>query len=644
MGKLRFKFALVLVSLIAVVSLLLTLVLQLGFRDYAKDVADSSQVRMSQALYEMQSRRMETLAMFLSENLVNPLYELDMRSMYELLSTTLSMQDVQNARVLDTDCRVVHDGTNTIASYGEAYTGYECRSVIDAKIGYWLQETEDDLTIIYPILIGEKMQGAVVIGLSLEQANQKVVRLNKELLALYQQDLHNNTSIVIATTLLLIVVGLICGFVISNRLTRPLSLLTQKTRQIALTSHTSQDLPAFSNEIEELLYAFENMEHRLKTNTVSRRYLENIISSMPDGLVVLDHSGNIQVSNPALSSLLGSDKSNLKTKHFLSLFTQATRIGVSDMLLGTRDITQKHRYEAELRNTDVQYMPVNLTCSALITDQEQQSGAICIIQDIRQRKKRDAEQNRLHRELQQSAKMQAIGQLTGGIAHDFNNLLGIMIGYTEMIAITKNPSHLKKSTDSILYAAERAKKLISQMLTFSRGDDAQLAPTDLRDTVPEHLEMIQAAIPSSIEIKLNISDRLPLVMINDTQLSQLLMNLLINARDAIGGSGRITVSLKHLRDLQEECSVCHKTLTGGWVELYVEDDGPGIPPEHTSKLFDPFFTSKDVGQGTGLGLSVVYGIMMKVQGHVIVESRPGSGAKFRLMFPPRGKEEYQPLS
>lgn len=634
MGKLRFKFALVLVSLIAVVSLLLTLVLQLGFRDYAKDVADSSQSRMSQALFEMQSRRMETLALFLSENLVNPLYELDMRSMYELLSTALSMDDVLNARVLDTDCTIIHDGTYIIESYGEAYSGPECRLVIDAKINYWMEETQEDLTIIYPVIIGDKVQGAVVIRLSLDQVNEEVARLNKELFLVYQQDLNNNTSIIIATTLLLIIVGLICGFVISNRLTRPLSRLTQKARQIAVTSHASEEVPAFSNEIEELLYAFEKMEHRLKLNTVSRQYFENIISSMPDGLVVLDHSGNIQISNPALYSLLGSKKSNLEKNSFLSLFTPSTRGSVSNLLLGIRNVADEHNCEAQLRNTDMQTMPVNLTCSALISDQEQPSGVICIIQDIRQRKKFDTEQKRLHRELQQSAKMQAIGQLTGGIAHDFNNLLGIMIGYTEIIAITKNTSHLKKSTDSILYAAERAKRLISQILTFSRGDDAKLTPTDLRTLTPEHLEMVQAAIPSTIEIKLNIADKLPLVMINDTQLSQILMNLMINARDAIGQRGRITIGLQYLKDLQDECSVCHKTLTGGWVELYVADDGPGIPPENADKLFDPFFTSKDIGLGTGLGLSVVYGIMIKVKGHIIVESRPGTGAKFRLMFPP----------
>ncbi len=150
--------------------------------------------------------------------------------------------------------------------------------------------------------------------------------------------------------------------------------------------------------------------------------------------------------------------------------------------------------------------------------------------------------------------------------------------------------------------------------------------------------MIRAAMPTSIEIKVNIEEELPAVEMDPVQINQLLMNLCINARDAMEGKGTINVRLAWARSVKGECADCHKQVDGDWLELFVEDTGSGIPSSSLDSLFDPFFTTKDVGKGTGLGLSVVSGIVRSHEGHILVETEQGKGTVFRLLFPPTGKK------
>jgi nitrogen-specific signal transduction histidine kinase/ActR/RegA family two-component response regulator len=257
--------------------------------------------------------------------------------------------------------------------------------------------------------------------------------------------------------------------------------------------------------------------------------------------------------------------------------------------------------------------------------------------DITNRTLSEAEQARLQRELEQAQKMEALGQLTGGIAHDFNNSLGIILGYTSLartIGIDGEPEKLDKYLAKVEMAGERTRKLIAQMLAFSRSGSSSAEPLYLEQLVREDIKLLRPTLPSSVEIRSRIASDLPPVEIEPVQVNQLLMNLSINARDAMNGSGVISYSLSLAKDLQAECSCCHRKVEGDWVELSVADTGSGIEAQHMNKLFEPFFTTKEVGKGTGMGLSVIHGIVSGCGGRILVESQVGKGARFRLLFPP----------
>lgn len=255
--------------------------------------------------------------------------------------------------------------------------------------------------------------------------------------------------------------------------------------------------------------------------------------------------------------------------------------------------------------------------------------------DITERKQSESERIRLNRELQQSHKMDAIGQLTGGIAHDFNNQLGIILGFINLagssgISCDKQGQYL----DQAKKAGERAAKLVSQMLSFSRADQGESKPLQLYPLVKEDLALLGSTLPSTIALKLDMDESLPEVMMDPTQFHQILMNLCINARDAMGGNGEMQIKLTKTVIPGSECAACFKWVEGDWVELSVMDNGCGIEKRLLPRIFEPFFTTKEPGKGTGMGLAVIGSIIKHQGGHILVDTREGVGTTFRLLFPP----------
>ncbi|KAA3629114.1 MAG: response regulator [Proteobacteria bacterium] len=245
------------------------------------------------------------------------------------------------------------------------------------------------------------------------------------------------------------------------------------------------------------------------------------------------------------------------------------------------------------------------------------------------------ERRRLARELQQAQKMELLGQVTGGVAHDFNNLLGVILGYSGLARanVPATDERLSRYLGHITHAGERAREIVSQMLAFSRGEHSDDEVIDVKARVLEEIGMIRSSLPASILIDIDLEDPIPAIELQTAQLNQVLMNLCINARDAMNGKGKIGIQLRYLRDVSAECMSTRQQFRGEYVELAVSDTGTGLPPEHTDRIFDPFFTTKPAGKGSGLGLAVVDGIVRGHGGHIVVESEPGEGTRFRLFFP-----------
>ncbi len=247
-----------------------------------------------------------------------------------------------------------------------------------------------------------------------------------------------------------------------------------------------------------------------------------------------------------------------------------------------------------------------------------------------------AEHEKLQFQLQQAHKMEALGQLTGGIAHDFNNILASIMGYSRLALdryVDDKESKLGQYLQEVYRAGERARDLISQMLAFTRGGQAEPIALDMTPLLKDVMKMLESTLPSSIKIRIVIDNTLPKILIDPVQLHQVIMNLCVNARDAMDNHGCLTVSLQNINIVDRKCNSCHKHFGGDFVELSVNDTGTGIKSEILERIFEPFFTTKEIGKGTGIGLSMVHGIIHKYNGHILIDSDKSVGTECNILFP-----------
>ena len=259
---------------------------------------------------------------------------------------------------------------------------------------------------------------------------------------------------------------------------------------------------------------------------------------------------------------------------------------------------------------------------------------VATIRDITNRKNAEAHRERLEQQLRQSQKMEAIGTLAGGIAHDFNNILTAILGYAELLrAQVHGQAGVVDRFGEITKAGSRAKDLVAQILTFSRRQEHSRTAMSLGPAIDEALKLMRAAIPTTVEIDAEVDPDLPPVLADATQIHQVVMNLAANAAAAMGGGpGRLLVRCRAV-DLNAVGAADTGLSPGRYVRLSIEDTGCGMPAEVLERIFDPFFTTKGPGEGTGLGLSVVHGIVKAHEGAITVDSRVGEGTAFRIYFP-----------
>jgi len=274
-----------------------------------------------------------------------------------------------------------------------------------------------------------------------------------------------------------------------------------------------------------------------------------------------------------------------------------------------------------------------------------QPHVLYIGRDISARKRAEAERAVLETQLRQSQKMEAIGQLTGGIAHDFNNILQGVIGYVVLAKERQQESddpRVGRYLDRAHAAADRAGNLIKQMLTFSRGQRGERLSLSPMPLVEEATHMLRSTLPSTIDLRVLADKDVPAILVDPIQFEQVLLNLSINARDAMDNEGDIDV-VTRIADVQESvCASCRQRVAGLFVELAVRDSGPGIPSDIMERMFEPFYTSKEVGKGSGMGLAMVHGIVHDHGGHILVESALGKGTSIRVMFPRHGADSTAP--
>ena len=372
---------------------------------------------------------------------------------------------------------------------------------------------------------------------------------------------------------------------------------------------TAQQKPGFLLSIRDITDK-RAIEHRLYA--VENRY-RTLYENSPAIIVGIDKKGDILYANPAMVEQSGYSEKELTGMHFSLLVAPPDSKADADSILN--NLTGRvGLQETHYRTKDGDWKSVALATFPLYNDKWDEIGLGAIGVDV-------TETKRLNEMLVQTQRMDLLGQMAGGLAHDFKNLLSVVSGYGKLInKITTEPK-VKEYAESILIANERAYNLTKNLLTFSRGETVINEPFIVNDVVNEVKTLLPAILGRNIRLTVEMADE-PFCIKGDAgKINQCLLNLCINARDAMAEiDGSVIMRLKSDSDPR-------------WVQLEVEDTGPGIPPDIIARIFDPFFSTKKKGEGTGLGLSVVYGIVKSHGGEITVDSRPGDGTTFMIRLP-----------
>ncbi len=358
-----------------------------------------------------------------------------------------------------------------------------------------------------------------------------------------------------------------------------------------------------------------------------------IFEKSPLGIIFFNPDGTILDCNPQLVALMGSSREKLL--HF-----EVSRIADPLMLDAVRQALSGQPAVYEDRYTSI---TGGVTRDLRILFNPIQPGSnptavIATYEDISERREAEEARRKLEGQLLQAQKMEAIGTLAGGIAHDFNNMLSAILGYADMArASCGDDSPVADDLEQILKASRRARDLVKQILAFSRQVDTVPIPLYPAVIVKEVVRMVRPSLPSTIDIAAEIDEQAGPVLVDPTQLHQIILNLCSNASHAMeAGSGTLTIGLQQVelaRQEQEESTL----PPGNYVRLRVADNGSGISPEVQKRMFDPFFTTKEVGRGTGMGLATVHGIVKSCGGAILCRSRLGEGTSFAVFLPVTGK-------
>ncbi|MBW2604579.1 MAG: PAS domain S-box protein [Deltaproteobacteria bacterium] len=367
----------------------------------------------------------------------------------------------------------------------------------------------------------------------------------------------------------------------------------------------------------------------------SERKYSVLVQESPDAIVSLDKTGNLQSFNPAAARLSGFSAEDVIGKHFVKtgiLAKQSIPKALKEFALVLSG-TERPPSELTIMRKDKSYLFMEAN-PRLIKHKGEKAWVQVIFRDITDRKLVEAEKKQLEIQLQQSQKMESIGTLAGGIAHDFNNILGIIIGNTELaMDVVSEGNPARYNLEEIITAGLRARDVVRQLLSFSRQTDQKRKPIKLIPIIKDSLTLLRATIPMSIDIRQSIEGTSDTIIADPTQIHQIMINLCTNASHAMDAGGTLGIGIKNVVLGEDTASVDSDLSPGNYVKLTVSDTGQGINPELKKRVFDPYFTTKEVGKGTGLGLSVVHGIVKSLEGAISVGSELGKGTAFCIYFP-----------
>ncbi len=387
-------------------------------------------------------------------------------------------------------------------------------------------------------------------------------------------------------------------------------------------------VPAIERELRDAADRQARRKAELAAVATEAKF-RRLVEGAPDAMVIVDGQGKIVLVNAQTERLFGYERTVLLGQSMEMLLPERLRAlyreGHVNYVRNPKALTTGSGMDLCGLCADGTEFPIEVSVSPLQTEEGLLLSSS--IRDIRDRK-------RLEDQLRQAQKMEAVGRLAGGVAHDFNNILSVILGYAEMIGGELKPEEpLRTEIEEIRSAAMRATDLTRQLLAFSRQQVLQAKVLDLNQSLAGMAKMLRRLLGADVELTILPGSSLWTVRADPGQVEQIVMNLAVNARDAMPQGGKLTIETANV-ELDDDYSRSHHDVrAGSYVLLAASDTGTGIDTQTLARIFEPFFTTKEQGKGTGLGLATVFGIVKQSGGHIWVYSEPGSGTTFKVYLP-----------
>ncbi len=435
---------------------------------------------------------------------------------------------------------------------------------------------------------------------------------------------------------------------IATRLTRPIFKMSQAAAAIMEGDLSVRTLPMGSREMRELSRSFNLMlarlenwnkdlsaavENRTSQLADSEARFRTLVDNAPEGIFV-QSQGRILFINPAMARFLlaGRPEDLIGTEIMPRVAPEYHDAVLTRIRFQCETGKSVPPMDQEYLRLDGSRLPVETT--AVPIRFQGRDAHLVFVRDITDRRKMQSEKEKLKTQLVQSQKMESIGRLAGGVAHDFNNMLMAIIGNTELALDDADPaSSISSKLQEVLVCAKRSADLTRQLLAFARKQTISPRLLDLNELVQSMIKMLQRLIGENIHLVWKPGVDIWMIKMDPSQVDQILVNLAVNARDAIAGVGSLIIATENAALDETYCLSHAECLPGEYVLLTVSDTGAGMDKETLSHLFEPFYTTKEVGQGTGLGLATIYGIVRQNNSFINVYSEPGQGTTFKIYIP-----------
>jgi PAS domain S-box-containing protein len=368
----------------------------------------------------------------------------------------------------------------------------------------------------------------------------------------------------------------------------------------------------------------------------SEERYRSVVESSHDGIVIIDRQRLIVYVNTQLCRILGYPRNEIEGKKFIDFFPDTiASFATGQNSENTSSVPENFSFTR--KNGQKRHGSIRVTT---IIDPGGNHKTVIQLLDITDQLRVEQEKKQLEAQLLHAQKMEAIGTLAGGVAHDFNNLLQVIHGYTELLMAMKEENDPElQQLQEIKNASQRASELTDQLLTFSRKTDSSAMPVNLSNEVEQSCRLLDRTLPSTIETKLYLADDLMMINADPGRIQQVVMNLGVNARDAMPEGGRLVIETKNVFLDATRSKKYLEATPGDYICLSVTDNGHGMDEETIKHIFEPFFSTKTAGKGTGLGMAIVYGIVQDTGGYITCYSEVGIGTTFRIYFPAAKQKE-----